>query len=281
MEELAGRILVYTQQPGSRSKQPGQASFDSQVMAGRLPPWQGLACELLQAWNSVQMLHFQCLLAASPDAYRFNMDADSSGTDGHANDGGSKQGGPGGNSSSDGVTRTAACAATTTTTTSSSSKQTPLVSSVAGKGGTPWIWPTMITGTWSLSPVSLHTTTAWLRPNLVRLLHAWLRQAPLQEGMTVHNIRETVKGWALVQRAPSMHPAASQLGHCVPAEAAAAEQLGSERLAELQVRHGSTLCIRSLDVQDSLQSGGCAKQPDTYMAPYSMIHICAAGHVPS
>jgi hypothetical protein len=88
-----------------------------------------------------------------------------------------------------------------------------------------------------LSAVALQVQAAWLRPNLLHLMHAWLLQAGEGEVTAVHVLRLS---YDLVntQLAPAMHPAVVQLGLGGPAMEAAVAAVGSKRLQEVQVSSG-------------------------------------------
>jgi hypothetical protein len=240
MEELAGRILVYSQQPGSSSSQTGSGAVLARVLMGQLDCWEDLAFDLICMWSGMQRVHFQCLLAASPAAEP---------------SGASTRGGLGSTSSSSGRSNRSAGSSTGSTSRrskqvapaafsraaagsdDSSSKQAAPASSVAGKGGSTWAWLPMRPGADDLQAAALlQIQAAWLRPNLVRLQHAWLHRIQEDQISLAVSMEDIAQGWALVQRAPSLHPAVVQLGAGGPPVAAALKQLGSRQLEELQVR---------------------------------------------
>jgi hypothetical protein len=112
---------------------------------------------------------------------------------------------------------------------------------VAGKGGTPCEWPPMRPGADDLvSAAVLQVQAAWLRPNLLRLQHAWLHNVQQKQTDVPISMRDIVQGWGLAQRAPSLHPAVVHLGVGRPAVAAAVQQLGRQPLEEeLQVKRSN------------------------------------------
>jgi hypothetical protein len=85
--------------------------------------------------------------------------------------------------------------------------------------------------------VALQVQAAWLRPNLLRLLHVWLGQAKDADTTAAH-LLEMANAWVTAQLAPAMHPAAVQRGLAGPAVAAAVAALGSARSKEVQVSYG-------------------------------------------
>jgi hypothetical protein len=222
MEDLAGRILQYKQQPGSSSShRMSELAIVARVFTGQLPRWQDFAFGLLRLWGFMPMLHFQCMLAGSP------TNADNQGAS---------------SSSSRGATSQTGTAGSSTGSSSGSSSKGP-ADRAASKGGTPWKWAVMSAGDEDMhSALSLQVQAAWLRPNLLRLQHAWLHHIQAEQVSTAINMQNVPSTWAQVQRAPSLHPAVVQLGESGPAVAAAVSQLGSRRLEELQVRGGGRWC---------------------------------------
>jgi hypothetical protein len=276
MEELAGRILAYSQQPGSSGSCTNDTILLARMLMGQLLCWEDLAYGLLCMWTAMQMLHLQCLLAASDDAELICEAEGASSSDSGAVAGGSSTKGGSANISSSSSTTTTTIgtdtgtssssagsrvnmggrthtAAASSSGTSTSRQHAAAASTVAGKGGMPWRWPAMQAYVGELhAAASLHITTAWLRPNLVRLLHAWLQHVPERHMELAADIRTPVWGWAHVQKSPSMHPAVLQLGITQPAVAAAAAQRGCGALVQLQVgsrEAGSiTSCITKMCV---------------------------------
>jgi hypothetical protein len=237
MEGLAGRILQYSQQPGSSSPRTSNASVMARVVAGRLPPWQAFAFGLLKLWALMPMLHFQCMLAAGLRTGTDNQQAANS-TRSSSSRGAASSGSKQTRSTSSGGGGSA---------TGSRSKQT--ANTAALQGSKPWSWAAIKAGEEDLeSAVSLQVQAAWLRPNLLRLQHAWQHHVQAEHVAMAVNMQNAAQAWALVQRAPSLHPAVVQLGPSRPAVAAAVMQLGSGRLAELQVSGGSCCCWRKSQV---------------------------------
>jgi hypothetical protein len=83
--------------------------------------------------------------------------------------------------------------------------------------------------------VALQVQAAWLGPNLLRLAHAWLLQAPPDNAIRVVSLLFCIYEWAEVQLAPRMHPCVLQLGVGGPAVAAAVAAGGSVPPEQLQV----------------------------------------------
>jgi hypothetical protein len=98
------------------------------------------------------------------------------------------------------------------------------------------------------SATILQVQAAWLRPNLLRLQHAWLLNVPDYQTDLASSMVDAAQGWALAHRAPSLHPAVVELGVGRPAVAATVKQLGSRQLEELQVRHSCTICHVGLHI---------------------------------
>jgi hypothetical protein len=89
------------------------------------------------------------------------------------------------------------------------------------------------------SAVALQVQAAWLRPNLLRLLHTWLLQA--DEGQADEASRLLLFAWDLlfVQLAPTTHPLRMQLGATGgPALSAAMAAVGDRGVANMQVGAG-------------------------------------------
>jgi hypothetical protein len=235
MEELAGRMLVYSQQPGSSSDQRGNEFVIARLLKGQLPCWEDLAFGLLRTWNLLQSLHYQCLLAASPEAAGLQARVvDPSSGGGACTGTSSHQLAPAG-SSSDGDGSGSG----------SGSEQCATTSSAAGGGGMSWSWSGMTAaGGDVVSALSLQVQAAWLRPNLVTLLDAWLHRIQAKQVDIAANMRDNTRAWAEVLTAPNLHPALAQLGYSGPAAAAAAAQLGSVRPVTLQVRMTGLWCCR-------------------------------------
>jgi hypothetical protein len=87
--------------------------------------------------------------------------------------------------------------------------------------------------------VTLQCQYSWLRPNLVRLAHTWLRHIKHGEPNRLTQLGDAALTWVAVQLAPMTHPTIVALGVGGPHVAAAVPLLGKRPPAGLRVRHSS------------------------------------------
>jgi hypothetical protein len=225
MEELAGRILQYRQQcleSSSSSSSSSGSSGTSHPLLQHLPSWQALAGDVLALLAALHELHGQCTLLAAEAAATGagiarvgDRKGGSSSSSSSSTVGGGGGGRPGG-----------------------SSKKAAKANKAAADGSHIMKWCNAghdgSIGRGLPAAVALQVQAAWLRPNLLRLMHVWLLQATASDTMADFMVK-LARRWVNVQLNPALHPAVVQQGLGDPAVAAAVAAADSTRCKEVQV----------------------------------------------
>jgi hypothetical protein len=248
MEDLAERILQYSQQPASRRRAsrppaaPAAAAGDpsAQMWDNMMPTWKDMGSYLLGLWSYAQQLHVQCMIAMAETAAAASAAAAAAAAGAPATSSVPDASSSGGSHDQD----------TGASSSSSSSIQAASSSTAAPADGTPWEWKTVVDPSQEdlVLAFTLQSQSSWLRPNLVRLAHTWLRHIKYGEPNRLTQLGDAALTWVAVQLAPVTHPRIVALGMGGPAVAAAVGKLGKRPPPGLRVSHSSWGLAESLGV---------------------------------
>jgi hypothetical protein len=240
MEDLARRILQYSQLAISTSNVPGHEDMLLRIAQQQLPCWEDMAGALLQLWLHVMQLHTECVLADAAAVYKQTVGSSSGGSSSSCSTPGGmglawNQAAP-----ASGTSNTSASSSSGTSGDAGSSS-TQTCSSSGSMAGMSWPWdscwpdwlPAPPGGTLALTQV---VKSAWLHPNLLRLASAWLRGPPSGSMIDALRLQTAVFTWVTWHKAVYLHPCSLQLGLGHPAAAAAVAEAAGRNLPQLEVR---------------------------------------------